>query len=139
MEEKCAEAALRVFTMESDVEFISSYIGVSPTERHIKGEPISARNPGAGVLKESSWIYKSPLNDSRPLSEHIDAVLKVLESPNARLRSLRSKVRAVDLFCMFSSGSGQGSVELDAGLLHRLAKQEVDLIIDLYPPCESAS
>jgi hypothetical protein len=139
MAEKCAKAALRVFTPESDVEFISSCIGVSPTERYRKGEPISTRNPGAGVLRESSWIYKSPLDDSRPLSEHIDAVLRVLESPDADLQSLRSRVSSVDLFCMFSSESGQGSMELDAPLLQRLAKQQIDLIIDLYPPSESAS
>lgn len=139
MADKCAEAALRVFTAESDVEFISSLIGVSPTERHLKGEPISKRNPGAGVLRESSWIYKSPLDDSRPLSDHIDAVLRILESPDADLKSLRSRVSSVDVFCMFSSESGQGSIELDSRLLQRLAKQQIDLIIDLYPPSEAAS
>lgn len=139
MAEKCAEAALRVFTAESDVEFISSRIGVSPTERHLKGEPISKKNPSAGVLQESSWIYKSPLDDSCPLSDHIDAVLKVLELPDADLKSLRNRVSSVDLFCMFSLESGQGSMKLDSPLLQRLAKQQIDLIVDLYPPSEAAS
>lgn len=134
MSEKSASAALRVFTQEPNTAFISHCLGVNATEQHHKGDLMSKKNTQSGVFKESLWLYKSPLPESRPLSEHIEVILTILESPDADLKSHRCKVTSIDVFCKFTSESGQGSMELNALLLQRLAKQQIDLIVDLYPP-----
>ena len=57
-----------------------------------------------------------------------------LDAKRGALDAIRSRIASIDMFCKFSSENGQGSAELDATLLRRLADQGIDLIIDLYPP-----
>ena len=72
--------------------------------------------------------------DSVELNEHLICLLELLESKHEAIDAIRSRIDLVDIFCMFSSESGQGCAELDANLLKRLANQRIDLLIDLYPP-----
>ncbi|MGH7977702.1 MAG: DUF4279 domain-containing protein [Limisphaerales bacterium] len=142
MSKKSAGAALRVFTDQTDLNFISHCFGINATQQHRKGDSISKKNSQAGIFKESLWLYRSPLDGTKPLSEHIESILKLLEKSDANksdanLKSLHDKGVSMDIFCVFSSESGQGSTEINALLLQRLAKQQISLIIDLYPPTES--
>ncbi len=81
------------------------------------------------------WLLESPLSEEAELDQHIEWIVDVMQAKAAELQSLRATGFEIDVFCMFSSQSGQGSAELSARLLGRLAVTGVDLIIDLYPPC----
>lgn len=131
-------ASLRIFTDESSLSFVSSALQIPPSVQHLKGEHRSKRNPKSSVFEQSVWIYRSPLPRSVELSEHLEQLLSLLELKRQALKAIRRRVTSVDIFCMFSSESGQGSMELDALLLQRLAKQQIDVTIDLYPPSEAA-
>jgi len=37
-------------------------------------------------------------------------------------------------WCGFSSGNGQGGFSISPGLLQRLARLGVEVVLDLYPP-----
>jgi hypothetical protein len=134
MTDKTTKASLRVFTGETDLEFVSRALGVKPNMQHLKGEPRSRRNPGSSVFEQSVWIYESPLPDSSELHEHLAKLLELLESKQAAIDAVRDRIASMDIFCMFSSENGQGSAELNANLLRRLADLRIDLLIDLYPP-----
>ena len=130
-------ASLRISTGEVNPDFISSALQTLPTVQHLKGDHSSKLNLKSYVFEESIWIYRSPSPDSAELHEHIENLLDLLESKHEALELIRSRVTLMDIFCMFSSENGQGSMELDPVLLERLAKQKISLILDLYPPSAS--
>jgi hypothetical protein len=81
------------------------------------------------------WLLESPLSEETELDQHIEWMVDLMEAKAAELQSVRATGFELDIFCMFSSQSGQGSAVLSAKLLGRLAVTGVELIIDLYPPC----
>ena len=81
-------------------------------------------------------IVRSRLSEGRELSDHIEAVLTILESHEAEFRLLKEETGKIVIFCKFSSPDGQGSMEVKSELLRRLVKYQVDLVIDLFPPEE---
>jgi hypothetical protein len=133
-EASTTKATLRVFTPESSLDFVSAALGVLPAQVHLKGEPRSKRNPQSTVYEESVWLYDSELPDCSELHEHIDALLTLLERNADRVANIRQRITSMDIFCMYSSDHGQGSAILQAELIRRLAKHDIDLIMDLYPP-----
>jgi hypothetical protein len=66
-------------------------------------------------------------------AEHLNWLLDVLEPKSSLIKTL-SKDYQVDLFCGFSSASGQGGFKLDATMLRRLGDLGIPLVLDLYPP-----
>jgi hypothetical protein len=100
---------------------------------HLKGQP---HGGGRGVWRESAWILSSPLDKHENLVEHLKWLLDRLEPKADEVRALCAKYR-VDIFCGFSSGSGQGGFILDPETLARLAKLGIPLGLDLYPPSDS--
>ena len=87
-------------------------------------------------VAKNKIIVRSRLSESRELSDHIEAVLTILESHQAKFRLLKKEIGKIVIFCKFSSPCGQGSMDVKSELLQRLAKNQVDLVIDLYPPTE---
>lgn len=132
-------ASVRIFTSEKDATFISTALGVKASRIHIRGEPVSKRNPKGPAYPETAWIYDAPIDAAVELGRHIADIVNFLELRRADLDAIRDRITTMDMFCMFSSENGQGSAELDAGLLQRLAALRLDLIIDLYPPSKPIS
>lgn len=131
---KTTHATLRLYTDESSLDFISDAFEAKPTRAHLKGEPQNRRNPEGIKRKESAWLYASPLPDDSELEDHISHLLGLLEKEPRTLESIRDRITSMDIFCMYSSENGQGSAVLDAKLIQRLAKQNIDVVFDLYPP-----
>jgi hypothetical protein len=90
---------------------------------------------GRGIWRESAWILSSPLDKSENLSAHVKWLLDRLEPKADIVRALCAKYR-VDIFCGFSSGSGQGGFTLDPETLGRLAMLRIPVGFDLYPPSD---
>jgi hypothetical protein len=85
------------------------------------------------VWPTSLWALNSPLSDQNGMADHLRFLLDLLEPKMDALKKLFEECK-IDLFCGFSSGSGQGGFELDPVTLSRLAKLCIPLVLDLYPP-----
>jgi len=79
------------------------------------------------------WVLESGKERSSPLQNHLEELLSWIESNADSLLCLRDKC-SFDLFCGFSSGSGQGGFGIASSNLLRMGELGVDLILDLYPP-----
>lgn len=77
-------------------------------------------------------MLESTLPETSSLEEQIASVTKFLEQSRDGLSSIQDRVLGVDMFCLFSTNDGQGSIELSASLLRRLGNLGVDLVIDVY-------
>src|SRR5688572_1937682 len=123
-------ASLIIFSTENDLGFISDCLERQPSRIvRNKGKFGDVENP-----PHSKWILKSELAETCSLAEHIEAMVRVLEEHANAITSVSDKILNTTIFCLFSSPDGQGSAEINAALLERLARQKVDLVIDLYPP-----
>lgn len=118
---------------DNDVSFISQAMALVPTFTRLRGQRRSLHLSETLVWPDSLWIYRVPVRESKELSEHVEAAIEILESRSDALRRLRARSVVTDLCCYFSSESGQGSVSLSAKILQRIAAQNIDMIIGLYP------
>lgn len=124
-------AGLRIIGEELDPVEVGALLGLEATRTHRKGQPRSSRHKD--TWRESLWSLQSPLSRDRDMADHVKWLLDSLEGRFDALKVLSEKFR-VDLFCGFSSGSGQGGFTLDAVTLGRLGRLGVPLVLDLYPP-----
>lgn len=129
--EKCATAALRIFSETLEVEQITALVGLKPTRFYAKGDPVSACSPQ--LRRTNAWLLKSGIAEDQGIDVHLGWLLDLVGSKVDALRTLRETCK-VDLFCGFSSTHGQGGTVLDKDLLGRLSALGLDLKIDLYPP-----
>jgi hypothetical protein len=79
-------------------------------------------------------IFDAPFPEDAPLSQQLGAVVGALDRDPAT-KSVLAQCTA-DVFCGFSSMSGQGSLHIPPQQLARLGAYGLPLILDLYPPCE---
>jgi Domain of unknown function (DUF4279) len=115
-------------------ENISRLLALKPTRTHLRGESRSRHGKAAELSwKESLWLLQSPLDASGDPAEQLKWLLDVLEPKSSLIKTL-AKDYQLDLFCGFSSASGQGGFKLDANTLRRLADLGIPLTLDLYPP-----
>src|SRR4051812_15109478 len=133
MKERSSSATLMEFADMSNFGGISKWLGTEPSKK-IPAEPAHTSDPSAP--NKHKWMLVSKISDTRPLSEHIEKMVDLLERRGPVPPDLKKNIREVSIFCMFSSETGQGSAELNAELMQRLANLQVGIVIDLYPPSE---
>lgn len=127
-------ASLRISSETLRPEGISEKLCLTPTRTHAKGEPRGRHaDPAWPVWAQSLWLLESPLGDDCAAEQHLKWLVETVEPKLSALREL-SKTHRVDLFCAFSSESGQGGFTLDASILQRISRLEIPLTLDLYPP-----
>ncbi len=129
-----SRCTLRISSSALSTADIARKLAMSPTKSYEKGEPLGADQ--RKTRDQSLALFESDALPNAPLQEHIAAVLKSLAHRESVLEEL-SRECSVDLFCMYSSVSGQGSCELDPHLLRELADRGLPLVIDLYPPSQA--
>ena len=129
--DKWSRASLRIFGDTLQPEEIGSALGLQATHTHLKGELLSPKH--TTVRRESGWLIQSPLSERSDMVDHLKWLLDSLEPKRDVVRELSRRYR-IDLFCGFSSGSGQGGFTLDSATLARIAELGVPLALDLYPP-----
>jgi uncharacterized protein DUF4279 len=126
-----SHASIRIFSETLEPEEIGAALGLKATRTHSKGQPRSPRFKA--VWRESFWSLQSPLGEDSDLASHLRWLLDALDPKLGVIRSLSEKYQ-VDLFCGFSSGSGEGGFTLDSTTLARIAKLGLPVIADLYCP-----
>lgn len=132
---KWFRASLRISGETLRPDEIDSQLGIKPTMMHLRGEP----RPGKTKLvwEHSLWILESQPGDDADPVEHLTWLLNRLEPKASVIKSLSGAFQ-VDLFCGFSSESGQGGFTLDPVTLDRVGRLGIPLTLDLYPPLPSS-
>jgi hypothetical protein len=124
-----SRASFRIFGETLVPEELGAALDIVATKTHIKGQ----RHSGSrGVWRDSAWLLCSPLQKHESLTEHLKWLLDRLEPKTDVIKAIAKKYR-VDIFCGFSSGSGQGGFTIDVETLGRLANLGIPVGLDLYP------
>lgn len=130
-DEKWSTATFRVWSDEMSPEAIAEALGLQPSRTHHKGDAISKRVQT--LRKEHLFRIESPLPRSASLQDHLAWLCDLVEPVSSQLTTISDRCK-YDIFCGFSSGSGQGGFVLDPMLLSRIAGLKINLVVDLYPP-----
>lgn len=133
MSEKWNSASICIASDSMTPQEIGNFLGLKETRSYEKGEPISRRNPGGPKRTENIWSLKSGVDESISLEFHLEKLAKLIEMKKDKFSFLLSKCQ-IEIFCGFSSDSGQGGFVLKSDLLKKLTKIPIDIVLDLYPP-----
>lgn len=117
----CFSATLRIFGHGLDLDAITRDLGIEPTHIHREGE---RRNPNAKPWPHDMWMLESPLDETRPLGEHLDWLYERLQVHVAYLKALKSDAM-VDIFCGYRSNSDTAGFEVAYPSLRLFAELEV--------------
>ena len=134
-DKKWSSASLRISSEIITIKEICEILNTNASNSFAKGTLLDTRNPNSLLRPENLWILNSNLNDSLPLEKHIEELTNFLEQKSENLKKLIGKCE-FEVFCGFSSTSGQGGVLLSANLLKRITVFPIDIVLDLYPPEE---
>ena len=114
-------ARLRIQAEVLDFEEISRTLGVQPTHMHRQGE---RRGPRSPAWKDDAWHYQPPVEEARPLTEHLQARWAVVKPQVPYLRSLKQRHK-VDVFCGYRSNNQTAGFEVDYRCLELFMALEV--------------
>ncbi len=123
-------ATLLIYPVRTDPEAITVRLGIEPTFRHRKGEPIPPHNSPAEIdlwcLSTKGWI------ESRDSRRHIDWLLDAIEGKAAMVRSLQEEGARIAMSCFWLSQAGQGGPTISPGQMRRLGGLNLELWFDVY-------
>jgi hypothetical protein len=101
-------ATLRVAGDIPDLDAISQSLGLSPTHAHRRGERKGPRSP---EYRSEMWMFTAPVDEERPLHEHIDSLWTHLEPHREQILELKRRHK-VDVFLGYRSNCGSAGVEV---------------------------
>jgi hypothetical protein len=92
-------ASIRIFGEIADLDAISARLGLQPTRvhRHGEGADHSSRGPD---YQDDAWCYTAPIQEERPLDEHIQALWNCLEPHKEYLLELKRSLN-VEVCCSY--------------------------------------
>lgn len=122
-------AQLRIFSDSLDPGYITSLLGVFPTESFAKGDKFGKRQL---TRKFNGWFLSTAdVVNSKDCRRHIDWVVSKLASCGESLEKLRSMGAEIDLSCLWLS-SGQGGPVLSPSQMTELARLNIEIWWDVY-------
>jgi len=130
-EKPMASATLRIHSSTLSPGEISSRLKTPPTQSFLKGEKMSPRNPSSATSEENLWTLESRETESISLEAHILWLADFIEQSLPALKSLLTDCE-IDIFCGYSSLTGQGGFTLDAEVMKRLSEIPIDITFDIY-------
>jgi hypothetical protein len=111
--------SFRIVSSELSPTAIDEIVGLEPTS-------VVERPDGGSV-----WVLDSGLPPSRPVEDHVEALLRLVRPRGDELRKVRG---TCEIFIGFAAEDGQGGMSFLAPVLDELAQLGIDLVLDLYPP-----
>lgn len=117
----CYSATLRIWGDIADLDAITRRLGLTPTHAHKKGEKRGPRSPGYG---NDMWSYQPPVEETRPLEEHILALWEKVRQQVGYLKSLKRTLN-MDVFCGYRSNSQTAGFEVGHKCLELFVQLEV--------------
>ncbi|MFO0949796.1 MAG: DUF4279 domain-containing protein [Isosphaeraceae bacterium] len=117
-----SSATLRIFGDISDLDAITSVLGVAPTHTHRRGDRRRPTSPHC--YEHDMWSYDAPVPADRPLQVHLEALWRVVRPHVAYLKELKQRL-TVDVFCGYRSNCGTAGFEVDHRALVIFTELEV--------------
>lgn len=129
--EKWATATLRIHSVVLNPEAISNALRTPPTNLALRGELMSPRNPKSSKRERHLWALESSLGAESSLEDQIENMIEFIEKNLIIIKRLIKECE-IDLFCGYSSSTGQGGICLEASIIKRLSAVPIDLVFDIY-------
>lgn len=123
----CFSASLRISGAIRDPSEISEALGLKPTHTHRRGE---RRRPSAQPYADDMWIYDAPVDENRPLSEHLLVLWSSLRPHVDYLKQLKRNL-TVDVFCGYRSNCDTAGFDVDYKALEIFREIEVPLSVSV--------
>jgi Domain of unknown function (DUF4279) len=115
-------ATFRIFSDTGlDFDAITARLGIHPTNTHRRGE---RKGPRSLPWKHDLWSYEPEMNEERPLSEHIDALWRVLKPHRDYLIALKSSA-SVSVFLGYRSNIDTAGVDVPHTSLEMFTALEI--------------
>lgn len=123
----------RVMGHDLEPEEVSRLLGLEPTESHKRGDArIGRSGRHYSDYSEGLWAWRPGVSETAPLSEHLLALLGVLEPKAATLKRLRKLGQRMDVFIGLFGPDSNFEFALSADLLERMGRLGIDLEFDVY-------
>ncbi len=134
-----AKASLSIRSSILTSDFISRRLALEPDRSHDVGDPVSPkRYPHGPFRKEAFWGLASGLPDSVSLAEHLRALINLLVSRRAALRSMRAN-STQRFFCgLFGDYERAASFEIPAYAI-KWCSDFLEIALDCYACHDIAS
>jgi Domain of unknown function (DUF4279) len=119
-----------------DPRDVESRIGLTPTTMHVIGEKWTGKTGREyGPAKDNVWSHRLEASSNVSFEIQIRSLLDRIAPHRDAVRTLAGTDQVeAELFCGFSSGSGQGGDTISADTLGQVAALGLALSLDLYPP-----
>lgn len=114
-------ATVRIFGDITNMDEISTRLGLQPTDSHRKGE---RRDPRAAGFRHDMWSYSPPLDKHDPLQKHIDALWLALKPNKQYLLELKKSV-TVDVFLGYRSNCDTAGIEVPHTSLEMFSELQI--------------
>jgi hypothetical protein len=114
-------ATLRIFGSIQNLDEITQTLGLVPTHVHQRGE---LRHPSAKPYDKDMWLYEAPVEESKPLHVHIDALWEAIRDKKEYLLDLKRSA-TVDVFCGYRTNCDHAGVDVPHQSLQIFEKLEV--------------
>jgi len=133
---KCFAVSLRIMGDAFDPTQLKSLLGLQPDTVGIMGQPRMGKQGRQYAPYETNlWCYQEPSSSEIDFDQQIQNLFARLGHRVSELQRLAATEGVdVELFCGFSSRSGQGSDTLRPETLRLLVDSGLSLTLDLYPP-----
>ncbi|WP_405834404.1 DUF4279 domain-containing protein [Streptomyces sp. NBC_01176] len=125
--------SIRITSRTVSVHEISGRLGITADQQFERDSLMSPRNPTSARRETSVWIRRSGLPEDTDLTDHVRALVELLDGRREELAGL-SVDCVLELLLGFGSESGQGGCVLPAHLLAEVGALGLDIVLDLYPP-----
>jgi hypothetical protein len=106
---------------------IGARLRLEPSRAWSAGDP----RPGGGVYPATKWFLESGLDRTRPLEEHVSALLPILESKAEAIRAMSPQYEII-LQCVGYFENPSPGFHLDAPTIQRIAALGLAIDFDLY-------
>ncbi|MGI5335917.1 DUF4279 domain-containing protein [Streptomyces sp. CA-181903] len=130
---KWSVGSIRITSRTVTAGEISDRLGITADQQFERDSLMSPRNPAGARRETSVWIRESGLSDDSELTDHVRALVELVDGRREELASLSADCD-LELCLGFGSENGQGGCVLPARLLAEVGALGLDVVLDLYPP-----
>jgi hypothetical protein len=127
-------ASLRIYYQDQQPNFITEYLGITPTNIQIKGQLQEYK--GNKLKKEyplNGWFLSSKeIIDSKDARRHIDYILDKLIPSTDKIHNLTQIGARIELVCFWRTAQGHGGPIISPEQSSKLSKLFIPLWFDFY-------
>ena len=125
---------LLIYTGETDPDFVTQRLGVTPTSISKKGDIIRTKLGRTRVTNNNIWLLSSEEKvDSKDLRRHLDWLMKKLVPAEKALKSIQNLAGiTMTIKCVWWSAHGHGGPALWPEQMKAMAALNLECGFDIY-------